>query len=430
MKALDHIYEEIVSMENLFAAAKATLTHGRRFRGEGARFKLHLEREVLSLHRELTNGRYRHGKYRLFTVLDPKVRIIAAATVKDRVLHHAAHDVIEPRLDSMFIHDSYACRRGKGTHRALDRAHGFLRACRYGLHLDVKSYFQSIDHEILKGLLRRYIADERARALLDQIVDSTDYLARRGGAGASVSSFAAAEGQLEFDFAPGLGRTGGRIRGVPLGNLTSQFFANLYLNELDQYVKHELKARYYLRYMDDMLLFGDQQEKLSEWAAAVREFAGRRLRLELHAGGGPRSVRRGIGFLGFRLFPGYRKLKKTSVTRFIRRMNGYSRDYFALWPDRERQAALLCEIGQSAQSFHAHALNGDTYRIRKRLYDRFPIINQYGLAGMKGRWLGKHKWSRGALTPVVSGEQNCPPRGGAGFNGLKLLWRETHPFPP
>ncbi len=390
MKPLCHVYDEIVSVENLFRAAEATLAHGRRFRGEGARFKFDLEKEVFKLHEQLAAGRYRHGKYRLFTVWDPKVRVIAAGTVRDRVLHHAVHDVVAPRLDRMFIHDSYACRLGKGTHRALDRAHGFLRACRYGLHLDVKSYFSTIDHEILKGLIRRYVADERALGLLERIVDSSDYLARKAGAGASVTSMGPTEQmQLEMalgglDLAPDVA-CGGRIRGLPLGNLTSQFFANLYLNELDQYVKHTLKVRYYVRYMDDMLLFADEKEPVREWERGIREFARGRLRLELHPDGGPVPVRRGIGFLGFRLFPERRKLKKMSVTRFIRRMNRYTREYHALWPDLEGQATLLREIRQSTQSFHAHALNGDTYRIRKCLYDRFPIINQYGLPGMKGR---------------------------------------------
>lgn len=138
MKPLHGLFERMTELDALFAAAHATLSHGRRFRGEGARFKFDLEREVFRLHKALASGRYRHGRYRLFTVRDPKMRIIAAAPVRDRVVHHAVHDAIEPRLDRMFIHDSYACRAGKGTHRAIDRAHGFLRANRYGLHLDVK----------------------------------------------------------------------------------------------------------------------------------------------------------------------------------------------------------------------------------------------------------------------------------------------------
>ena len=155
MRALRNIYPEVMSLPNLFQAAHLTLSRGRRFRGEGALFKFNLEREVLRLHTDLEQGTYRHGRYRLFTVRDPKPRVIAAATIRDRVLHHAVHDVIEPRLDRMFIADSYACRRGKGVYHALDRAHSFLRANVYSLHLDVQSYFLSIDHSILKRILRK-----------------------------------------------------------------------------------------------------------------------------------------------------------------------------------------------------------------------------------------------------------------------------------
>lgn len=381
MKPLRDCYAEIVCLENLFRAADATLVGGKRFRGEGARFKFDIEREVFSLHRQLVSGRYRHGKYRLFTVYDPKVRVIAAANIRDRVVHHAVHDVIEPRLDRLFIHDSYACRRGKGTHRALDRAHRFVKSNRFALHLDVKSYFSTIDHGILKGLLRRYVADERMLGLLDSIVDSTVYLACMGKAGSSVTASPTAnEKQMEFAFepvlTPGNPPIGGGSRGIPLGNLTSQFFANLYLNELDQYLKHTLKFRRYVRYMDDMLLFADTKDVLREWESTIRAFARDKLRLDLHPSGGPRPVTRGIGFLGFRLFPTRRKLKKTSVTRFVRRMNAYSRSYHDLWPDREAQSALLVTIRQSAQSFKTHALNGDTRKILSVLYDRFPIIDE------------------------------------------------------
>ena len=159
MKPLKNLYGEIVSLENLYRAAHATLARGRRYYGEGAWFSFHLEREVSRLYRELATGAYRHGRYQIFQIRDPKPRTIAAAGFRDRVLHHAVHDVVEPGLDPMFIYDSYACRKGKGTHRALDRAHRFLRGNAYFVHLDVQRYFQSIDHGVLKGLLRRYVAD-------------------------------------------------------------------------------------------------------------------------------------------------------------------------------------------------------------------------------------------------------------------------------
>jgi len=381
MRPLRDIFDEVAGLENLFDAAQATLARGRRFRGDGARFKFDLENEIFRLHKLLTSGRYRHGKYRLFSVWDPKVRVIAAATVRDRVVHHAVHDVVAPQLDRMFIHDSYACRLGKGTHRALDRAHHFLRGSGYALHLDVKSYFASIDHEVLKEIVRRYVADERVVWLLEMIIDSTAYLAGRGGAADGVTSFVAPECEqlvlaLGLDPEP---QTGGRLRGLPLGNLTSQFFANLYLNELDQYVKHTLKVRRYVRYMDDMLLFADDKAVLCEWERAVRTFARERLRLELHPGGGAQAVRHGVGFLGFRLFPGRRRLKQKSVTRFIRRMNQYATEWLELEGEPQKRAELERTVGQSAQSFNAHALNGDTWRLRQRLYGRFPMLDAAAL---------------------------------------------------
>jgi len=385
MKPLRNLYNEVASLDNVFRAAHVTLGKGRRYYGEGAAFKFNLEREIFKLHEQLNKGTYRHGKYRLFQIVDPKPRTIAAAKFKDRVVHHAVHDVIEPYIDRMFIHDSYACRRQKGTHAAVDRAHSFLRANRYVLHLDVRQYFQNIRHAKLKKLLLRYIADKRLLDLLEMIVDSTMYLATNNynrNAGRRVSAMEADSGQMTWFDLQEDGGTGYSVKGLPLGNLTSQFFANLYLNELDQYVKHRLKVRYYLRYMDDMVLFDADKGVLLEWEKAVRAFADEQLNLELHLSGGPRPVGSGLTFLGFRLFPTHRRLKRTSVSRFIGRMNVYTEEYFGLKNDRAEQSRFLNKIEQSVQSFNAHAMNGNTYRIRKLLYDRFPIVNQYGLAGM------------------------------------------------
>jgi len=317
--------------------------------------------------------------------VDPKPRTIAAAKFRDRVLHHAVHDVIEPHIDRMFIYDSYACRKGKGTHAAVDRAHSFLRANKYVLHLDVTQYFQNMRHEKLKQLLRRYVADRRLLDLLEMIVDSTKYLAANNynrNAERRVSAMESDGGQMALFDVQETGGSGYSVKGLPLGNLTSQFFANLYLNELDQYVKHRLKVKYYVRYMDDMVLFCSDKKLLQEWENAIRAFADEQLKLELHLSGGPRPVNSGLTFLGFRLFPSHRRLKRTSVSRFIRRMNVYTEEYFGLKNRRAEQCEFLHKVEQSVQSFNAHAMNGNTYRIRKLLYDRFPIINQYGLAGM------------------------------------------------
>jgi len=171
VQKLTGLYPQVASKENLYRSAhRAAL--GRRYRDSAADFKFHLEEEVETLHRELTNKTYRHGKYRMFTIYDPKERNIAAAPFRDRVVHHAVHDVIEPFIDKTFIYDSYACRKDKGTHKAVDRAQSFLRANRFCLHGDVRKYFPSIDHGRLKEMLAKRIMDEDLLWLVNGIIDS------------------------------------------------------------------------------------------------------------------------------------------------------------------------------------------------------------------------------------------------------------------
>jgi retron-type reverse transcriptase len=218
------------------------------------------------------------------------------------VVHHALHDNIEPKLDAVFIHDSFACRNGKGTHRALDRTQTFLRKYRYFVHLDVKKYFPSIDHLVLKRLLRRRIADTRALWLCEHIIDS-GILGVRPRVAERLPLFGAH----------------GTPKGLPIGNLTSQFFANLYLNELDQYVKHTLKCRGYLRYMDDFALFGNDRRALRAQAYKVHTFCRHHLHLTLHEKGGVKHHSEGLPFLGFRNYRFKQLLKGPAVTRFYRR---------------------------------------------------------------------------------------------------------------
>jgi retron-type reverse transcriptase len=171
MKRLTGLYPQISSKENLYRSAHMA-ARGRRYRDTTADFNFHLEEEVEVLHRELTGKTYRHGKYRVFTIRDPKERSIAAAPFRDRVVHHAVHDFIEPFIDKTFIFDSYACRIGKGTHKAVDRAQGFLRANRFCFHGDVKKYFPSIGHGILKEMLAKRIMDKDLLWLVNEIIDS------------------------------------------------------------------------------------------------------------------------------------------------------------------------------------------------------------------------------------------------------------------
>jgi len=285
MQKLDGIYGQVVSKENLYRAAYCA-ARSRRYRPASADFYFCLEEEIGRLHRELSDKTYRHGNYRLFTIYEPKERLIAAAPFRDRVVHHAVHDVIEPVIDRVFIYDSYACRRGKGVHKALERAQGFLRQNRYCLHGDIRKYFPSIDHDVLKSIIRQRISDKDVLWLLDEIIDSAPL-------------------------------TDHSQAGLPIGNLTSQFFANLYLNELDYFVKQKLRLRYYLRYMDDFLIFSESKFLLRGIKDALREFLRDYLRLRLHEEKSQiYETSRGLKFLGFRIYSNFRRLTTRNVRCF------------------------------------------------------------------------------------------------------------------
>lgn len=327
MKKLDSIYNQVAAKENLYRAAYFA-ARSRRYRPAAADFNFRLEEELGSLHGELLDKTYRHGDYRLFTIYEPKKRLIAAAPFRDRVVHHAVHDVIEPIIDHSFIYDSYACRRNKGVHRALDRAQGFLRQNRFCLHADIRKYFLSIDHGVLKTIIRRKIGDEDVLWLLDEIIDSAVSL--RGG--------------------------------LPIGNLTSQFFANLYLNELDYFVKQKLKVRYYIRYMDDFLVFSESKFSLRGIKDALREFLRSCLRLRLHEEKSQiYETSNGLRFLGFRLHHNFRRLTTENVRSFRTRL--------------KLQKVLLsrgimsgARLKDSVRCWVSHSNYADTNRLRFNIF--------------------------------------------------------------
>jgi len=340
MEKLDNIYNQVIAKENLYRAASLA-QRCRRYRLTSADFNFRLEEEVAMLHRELTDRVYRHGAYRLFNVYEPKARLIAAAPFRDRVVHHAVHDIIEPRIDHVFIYDSYACRRMKGMHRAVDRAQAFLRANEFCLHGDIRKYFPSIDHGILKGLLRRRIADKGVLWLLDGIIDSALSL---GG-------------------------------GLPIGNLTSQFFANLYLNELDYFVKQRLKMRYYIRYMDDFLVFSGVRPVLLRVKEVLREFLHVNLRLRLHEEKTQvYKTAKGIKFLGLRLYSNFRRLSTHNVRLFRKRLAYYK---FLL----ENKLINAREVKDSVRCWVAHSSYADTGGLRFNILKNL-LLNDMLMAGL------------------------------------------------
>lgn len=292
---LTHTFEEITSVENLLDAWKEFL-RSKRTKRDVQEFQLYLMDNIFALHGDLVNKVYRHGGYHEFHIFDPKPRIIHKASVCDRLLHHAIYRKLYPFFDRTFIADSYSCRNEKGTHKALNRFRQFgyivsrndTRTC-WVLKCDIRKFFANIDHPTLLNILRRYIPDKNVMWLLEEVI----------------KSFASSKTHV----------------GLPLGNLTSQLFVNIYMNEFDQFVKHQLKVHYYIRYADDFALLSEDRKILENFLLLIKTFLREKLKLALH----PQKVSietlaSGINFLGWVHFPDHRTLRTTTKKRMIKKV--------------------------------------------------------------------------------------------------------------
>jgi len=350
MKRIGVLWSEVTSFQNLLAAACAAAA-GKRRRPDVARFLLNLETELVGLRRELTEDFYRPGAYRTFEIHEPKRRLISAAPFRDRVVYHALTRVLEPVFERRFAPNSYACRTGFGTHRALDAAKEGCRKYGFVLKCDVRKYFASIDHQVLKGLLGKVIKCRPTLNLAGRIIDGSN------------------EQEEVTAYFPGddLFTPFERRRGLPLGNQTSQFFANVYLNPLDHFINRTLKPRLYARYVDDLVLFEDDKKALRRMRLSLEEFL-LGLRLTLH----PRKSRvyraaEGVTFLGWRIFPDRTRLVRGNVVRFRRRLREM-REAFG------RGEISWEEIKPRVQAWIAHASHGDTWRLREQVFGQCPFV--------------------------------------------------------
>lgn len=319
---------------------------GKRGRPSAAAFEFQLADRLFELQAELEDGTYRPGNYRHFTIHEPKQRRISAAPFRDRVVHHALCNVIEPLFESRFYPHSYANRAGKGTHRAIDQLQAHARRYRYTLRLDIVQHFASIDHAVLRHELFRVIGDERARRLIEMIL--------AGGEGVLA-------GEYDMVYFPGDGLFAcTRPRGLPIGNLTSQFWSNCYLNPLDWFIVRGLGCPAYLRYVDDLALFSDSKSQLLEWRRAIENYL-IGLRLTIHHEAQVNPVEAGIPWLGFVVFPTHRRLKRRNVIAFSRRL---TRD-FGLY--REGRISFT-ELDAGIQGWINHVRYGDTWGLREHLF--------------------------------------------------------------
>jgi retron-type reverse transcriptase len=317
--------EQIASFPELYKGYREA-RKGKRYRGEVLGFSKDLESNLHRLSDELFSGRYRPKGFKKFKLYDPKERSISAPYFRDRVVHRSLHYSLEPFFDQKFIEDSYACRRGKGTHAGVDRAQEFMRkqtSC-YFLKCDVKSYFDSVDHGILLEMLDRQIRDERITDLIEVILaDSGE-------------------------------------RGLPIGTLYSQLFANVYLNEFDHFVKQSLGAGCYVRYMDDFVFFSYSKQRLHELGEASRGFLKDHLNLDLpYSKTSLEPVGKGLTFLGYRIFPDHKLLRKRNKKKFRHRLKNQRESL-------KKEEIEFSELKDSIDSWKGHAQHADTEELKQK----------------------------------------------------------------
>jgi retron-type reverse transcriptase len=347
MKRQGNLYHQIIAFENLLISAKQA-QRSKRFRPNVLEFNFQLEAELERLQTELQQRTYTPGEYKTFRIFDPKPRLISAAPYRDRVVHHALCNVIMPIIDRTFIGDSYANRTRFGTHLALRRFTKFARASRYVLQCDIRLYFPSIDHEILKTMLRLKIKCPDTLWLIDHILDHSNVQ----------------EPVIHYFLGDDLLTPINRRHGLPIGNLTSQFFANVYLSGFDRFIKERLRIRRYLRYVDDFALFSDDRAELVAARPAIEDYLAT-LRLKLHPIKSQLfETSCGANFVGFRVLPDRIRVRNDNLRRGRRRLKQLQQDY-------EQGKITWEQISHSYQSWNAHLQHGDTDRLRQDISARW-----------------------------------------------------------
>lgn len=332
MRRVGNLYDKICTRENLqLAFLKAA--RGKSSRREVISFRRNLNKNISLLQNGLLTLSPKLGEYRFFKVYDPKERLICAAPFSERVLHHAVMNICEPHFDAYAIYDSYACRQGKGGHKALARAREFAHKNRCYLKLDIKKYFDSIAHRVVISLLERHFKDKKLLTLFHKLLQT-------------------------YNTSPG--------KGLPIGNLISQHLANFYLGRFDHWLKENRGIKAYLRYMDDFLVFADRMPVLKTELYEIEKFLASELRLELKDRVQINHCGQGIPFLGFRVFPDRLLLAPQSRKRFIAKFRFYEKEWQSrCWSDKTLQRHTAALVGSTEIA--------DAYGFRKDVITRFGI---------------------------------------------------------
>jgi retron-type reverse transcriptase len=351
MKIYTDLFNKIVHPISLFKAWEE-FKRGKCMKPDVIKFEKNLEQNIFQLCRELKNKTYRHGPYYGFFIYDPKLRHIHKALVRDRILHHALFKVLNPIFEPTFIPTSFSCRIGKGTHKGVEKVAEILREVSknntrpcYALKCDVSKFFNSIDHRIMLKILGKRIIDTDTCWLLKEIIESYPKHIRER------------ERERETIFCP-------IEKGVPIGNLTSQIFANIYMNIFDQFVKHELKVKYYVRYTDDFIIVADNTKYLEELLVKIQGFLEEKLCLKLH----PKKVlirkyNRGIDFLGYVMLPNRIVMRTKTRKRMVYKLKARTKKYRDKIIDEDHFNASL-------QSYLGVLSHADTYELTQDLKNK------------------------------------------------------------
>lgn len=348
IKRVNNLYEQIYSFENLYEAY-LTARLGKKMRVEALEFTARLEENMIEIQNELMHQTYGIGKYREFFVYEPKQRMIMALPFKDRVVQWAIYRVVNPIFEKGFYEHSYACRISKGTHAASDKLQEWLRIVNkkpgkwYYLKMDISKYFYRVDHDILLKQIKRKVKDQKLIDLLEKIIKSETTLF-----GLPTASSLAETDIREPD------------KGMPIGNLTSQMFANIYLNDLDKFVKHELRARYYIRYMDDFILLSNDKRQLHAWKDSIIHFLDYELRLHTNNKTCIRPISLGIEFVGYQTWATHKKLRKSTTKRMRKRLRYLQKQY-------ARNQITPENVRQSIMSYHGLLNKADSYLLKKKI---------------------------------------------------------------
>jgi len=344
MRRVGHLFNQITSYSNLLLASQKAM-RSKRYRLDVLQFNHRLETHLLTIQEMLQKQTYRPGPYKTFEIFEPKRRLISAAPYRDRVVQHALCNLIEPVFDRSFSECSYANRKGRGSSLALKDFITLARRHRYCLRLDIRKYFPSQDHAILKEQYRRKIKCPETLWLMDLILDASN----------------PQEEVVHYFDGDDLLTPHERRHGLPIGNLTSQLWANVYLSGLDHKICERFGGKKYLRYVDDFALFSDDREELEKMLEFIRAELSL-LRLKLHPGKTDLvDVKNGVNFLGFRIFPTRIRIRQENLKRARRRLKIMQRDYAALKIGPE-------DVGQSVQSWTAHLKTGNTFRLREKIF--------------------------------------------------------------